>query len=162
VWALLLTGHTSAHTWRSVLAPLLGLHVLIVAFWFGALWPLLLVIRLDTAAAAAQITARYSALASYLVPLIAVAGVAMAWILTGGPAIFQRPYGELLLLKLLVFALLMVLAAVNRWRLVPALAAPASSGRAGRALRRTVIAEFVLIAIVLTVTAALTTLYSPH
>lgn len=160
--ALLMTGHTSAHASRAILAPLLGLHVLVVAFWFGALWPLLLVIRRDSATAAARIAARYSALAGYLVPLIAVAGVAMAWILTGGPAIFRRPYGELLLLKLLLFGLLMLLAARNKWRLVPALATPATAAGARIALRRSVIAEFLLIAMVLTVTATLTTLYSPH
>ena len=95
-------------------------------------------------------------------PLIAVAGVAMAWILTGGPGIFRHVYGELLLLKLLLFGLLMVLAAGNKWRLVPALAAPARAVNAASALRRSVAAEFVLMAGVLTVTATLTTLYSPH
>ena len=156
----LLTGHTSAHAWRAVLAPLLGLHLLIVAFWFGALWPLLVVVRLEAASIAAQIVARYSTLAGYLVPLIAVAGLTMAWILTGERTILRQPYGKLLAFKLVLFVLLMAPAAYNRWRLVPALTA-ATAG-AGTALRRSIAMEFLLIAIALTVTAALTTLYSPH
>ena len=123
--ALLLTGHTSAHTARAVLAPLLGLHLLVIAFWYGALWPLLMVIRLEAGPVAARLVSRYSTIAGYLVPLIAVAGVAMAWLLTGEwPGMWTAlhlPYGQLLLLKLLLFMLLMIPAAYNRWWLVPAL-----------------------------------------
>ena len=158
--AMLLTGHTSAHAARGVLAPLLGLHLLIIAFWFGALWPLLIVIRLEAAPRAAQVVARYSAIAGYLVPLIAVAGLAMAWILTGEWTLPRHPYGQLLLLKFALFMLLMLPAAYNKWRLMPALSAATAGAAAG--LRRTLTLELLLIAMVLTVTAALTTLYSPH
>ena len=169
--AFLTSGHTSAHAARSLLAPLLTLHLLIVAFWYGALWPLILVTRVEAAPVAAQIFARWSTIAGYLVPVIAVAGVIMGRILTGAwPgawATAQEPYGRLLLLKLLLFALLMVPAAANKWWLVPALrtaaaATPAAARGALSALRRSIVLEMLLIAIVLTVTAALTTLYSPQ
>ena len=160
VCGLLLSGHTSAHAARAVLAPLLGLHLLIAAYWFGALWPLLMVIRLEAAPAAAQLAARYSTIAGYLVPLIAVAGVTMACVLTGEWTVLRRPYGELLLLKLVLFMLLMAPAAYNKWRLVPALGTAPRA--AATALRRTIAAELLLIACVLAVTATLTTLYSPQ
>src|SRR3546814_8278467 len=38
---------------------------------------------------------------------------------------FRSPYGQLLLAKLALFALMLALAAANRWRLTPALAAAA-------------------------------------
>lgn len=169
--AFLLTGHTSTHAARMLLAPLLGLHLLIVAFWYGALWPLILVMRVEHAPVAARIIARYSAIAGYLVPIIAVAGVLMGRILTGAwPlawAAAQLPYGQLLLLKLLLFALLMLPAIANKWWLMPALQAAAGTTsapptRAANALRRSIVLEMLLIAIVLTVTATLTTLYSPE
>lgn len=159
VAGFLLTGHTSAHASRAVLAPLLGLHLLIVAFWFGALAPLLIVIRIEAQPLAAQIVARYSAIAGFLVPLIALAGLDLAWILTGTLTVLRRPYGQLLLIKLILFSLLMALAAWNKWRLTPALAL--GEARAAVALRGSIIAEIILIAVVLSVTAALTTLYSP-
>jgi hypothetical protein len=52
----------------------------------------------------------------------------------------------------------MLLAALNKWRYGPALARQANTGRA---LARTIAVEYVLIAAVLTATAALTTLFSP-
>ncbi len=159
VAGFLLTGHTSAHASRAVLAPLLGLHLLIVAFWFGALAPLLIVIRIEAKPMAAQIVARYSAIAGFLVPLIALAGLDLAWILTGTLTVLRRPYGQLLMIKLILFSLLMALAAWNKWRLTPALAV--GEARAAVALRGSIITEIILIAVVLSVTATLTTLYSP-
>ncbi|MGC1729235.1 MAG: hypothetical protein WA747_07615, partial [Steroidobacteraceae bacterium] len=40
-----LSGHTSVSAYRWQLAPLLMAHVLVLAFWFGALWPLARVMR---------------------------------------------------------------------------------------------------------------------
>lgn len=155
----LLTGHTSAHAARAALAPLLGLHLLIVAGWFGALAPLLIVLRQEAPPMAARIVARYSAIAGFLVPLIALAGLSMAWLLTGSLTVLHRPYGELLMMKLILFSLLMALAAWNRWRLAPALAA--GEARAALALQRSISVEIILIGVVLSLTATLTTLYSP-
>jgi putative copper resistance protein D len=94
-----------------------------------------------------------------LVPLIAVAGIAMALLLAAGVPSLHEPYGALLLVKLGGFAVLMALAACNKWRWMPALEAGAAAPRA--ALQRSIIAEFVLIAGVLAVTAVMTTFYSP-
>jgi copper resistance protein D len=157
--ALVLTGHTSVNPQRAVLAPLLCVHLLVVAFWFGALAPLWLAIAHEAPADAAAVLRRFSALATWLVPGIALAGLAMAFVLIDDVAVLRRPYGLLLLVKLCLFALLMVLAAVNRWRLMPAL--DAAAGRARRAVQRSIVAEYLLITTVLAATATLTTLYSP-
>jgi putative copper export protein len=160
IGGFLLTGHTSTHPWRAVLAPLLALHLLIVAFWFGALLPLRGVLRRETPAAAVELLREFSLLAARLVPLIAVVGAALAWILAGGWPTPRQPYGALLLVKLAAFSVLMVLAAANRWRWTPLLAAAQPS--AGAALTRSIVAEFALLCGVLAVTAALTTFYSPE
>jgi putative copper export protein len=164
--AFLLTGHTSAHALRALLAPLLALHLLIVAFWFGALLPLALVSRAETAAVTGQVLRRFSTIAGLLVPLIAVAGIAMAAILCGSFSAVHQPYGQLLLVKLAGFLILLILAAYNRWRLVPALPADADTpgtpaGGTAAALRRSICAEYVLIVAVLGVTDVLTTFFSP-
>jgi len=158
----LLTGHTSVHPLRVLLAPLLAVHVLIIAFWFGALAPLYIVVARESTAVATRALRRFSAYATWLVPLILVAGVAMALVLVPNIAVIRQPYGELLLVKLAGFALLMALAALNRSRLVPALSLPHSRESAARALRWSLATEFCLLCAVLSVTAVMTTFYSPQ
>ncbi len=157
----LLTGHTSVHPLRVWLAPLLAVHVLIIAFWFGALAPLYIVVARESAAVAAQTLRAFSAYATWLVPLILVAGVALALVLVPGIAVIRQPYGILLLVKLAGFAVLMGLAGLNRSRLVPALSLPQRSEPTARMLRSSLATEFCLLSAVLSVTAVLTTFFSP-
>lgn len=164
VGAFLLTGHTAVHSARWLLAPLLALHVTIVAFWFGTLAPLFMVIAREPAQVACAVLQRYSRLAGFLVPVIPAAGLAMACVLLPDLSALRRPYGLLLGLKVLGFAMLMVLAALNRWRWVPALAvgaAPTHLAAARTALRGSLVGEYLLIVAVLLATAVLTTFYSP-
>jgi putative copper export protein len=65
----------------------------------------------------------------------------------------------MLIAKVTIFAVLMTLAALNRWRYGPALASTPSFALA---FQRTVAVEYVLICAVLTVTAIMTTLFSPN
>ena len=74
--ALTLTGHTSVNPMRAWLAPLLAVHLLVAAFWFGALWPLWLMLKHETAAAAEAVLRRFSQIAIWLVPGLALAGPA--------------------------------------------------------------------------------------
>ena len=157
VGGFLITGHTSTHALRFVLAPLLALHLLVVAFWFGALVPLVLVMRLESGVIATGILKRFSALASACVPLILIAGFTMAWLLAGSLKVLGTPYGELLILKLAGFGSLMVLAAYNKWRWVPAFEQVPTD----TSLHRSMAAEYVLIVAVLSVSAVLTAFYSP-
>jgi putative copper export protein len=151
-------GHTSINPLRVVLAPLLALHLWVVAFWFGALWPLYRVTRLEPSSAAA-ILDRFSRLALGLVPAIALAGLAIAVAIVPKWQALWTPYGLLLFGKLLGFVLLMGLAALNKFRLGPALAQGGHT--AGSALRCSLVAEFLLIATVIAVTATMTAMFSP-
>lgn len=153
LWA----GHTSTHPWRWTLAPLLWGHVSIVAFWFGALLPLGLTCQHEVASISQGIVQRFSRLATWLVPLIAIAGVALGLGLAG-PRLYDTPYGRMLIAKLAAFAVLMGLAALNRWRLGPAVG---SGPAAVRTFRRSIWTEYALIGAVIVLTAALTSLYSP-
>jgi putative copper export protein len=157
VGAFVLSGHTSAHAERAILAPLLALHVLIVGFWFGSLAPLWLVVRLESRSMAAAVLMRFSRIAGWMVPFILLAGLAMGWILAGSISVLRKPYGELLLAKFIGFGVLMLFAAYNRWKLAPALQHASS----GTSLRRSIVAEYLLIVVVLSVTAVMTTFFSP-
>jgi putative copper resistance protein D len=155
----LLSGHTSVHPLRALLAPLLFLHVLIVAWWFGALRPLHRATRLESQAQVAAVLGAFSRVAVWLVPAIALAGIIMAAVLLPDLAALRRPYGLLLLTKAGLFAVLLGLAAVNRLSLVPRIAS--GEGAALATLRATLNCEYLLIAAVVAATAVMTGVYSP-
>jgi copper resistance protein D len=155
--SFLATGHTSHGPQRLLLGALLGLHLVAVAFWFGSLAGLRALFKVAPAVAVLPVLREFSRCALWLVPLLALAGVLLALRLLPDLAALRAPYGRLLCLKALLFVILMLLAALNRLRFVPALARGASPA----ALMRTIAAEYWLIAAVLVATAAMTGLYSP-
>jgi copper resistance protein D len=152
-------GHTASHSPRWLLVVLLLAHLLVVAFWFGALVPLRLAVAYEAPRTAGAAVEAFSSAATWIVPALLVAGVALAAVLLGDFAGLRTAYGQLLIVKFVGFALLMGLAALNKWRLGPAVASGDPIGI--RSLRRSLQAEYVLIAAVLTVTAVMTTFFSP-
>jgi copper resistance protein D len=158
--AFTLIGHTSVHPLHYILAVLLVIHLFIVAFWFGALLPLWMVTKREPMSAATVVLNRFSSIATYSVPLIAVAGIVMTVLIAGGIPSLAEPYGALIFAKAAGFTMLMGLAALNKWRLVPTFANNLMQSQ--KALRRSIAAEFTLIIVVLSVTAVMTTFFSPN
>lgn len=151
-----LVGHTLGEP-RWVLAALLTLHLLAVSFWIGALAPLH---RAAASTAGAALLHRFGQIAAGAVTAVAVAGVTLAWLLSGShSALLGTAYGLGLLSKVGLVCLLLALAAGNKWRLVPALAADRPGAAA--ALRRAIAVEGMAVAAILLVTAALTTVTTP-
>lgn len=157
--AFLFVGHTASDPMRGRLALLLSLHLVVVAFWFGALVPLNMVSRSEAANVTADVVERFSRIASIWVPAILLAGVAMTLILVDRWSVFAAAYGWLLLLKFAGFVALMSLAGLNKWRYGPAIA---TTPGVIVAFRRTVALEYVLICAVLVATAVMTTFFSPE
>lgn len=153
-------GHTAAHDQRWLLAPLLIAHITTLAFWFGGLWPLLLSSRHERAEIAGAVIEQFSRVAIWLVPFLFAAGLAMASLLLPGLSSLSSPYGTSLLAKIAGFAILMGLAAANKWRFGPKV--KTGDEVSLRALRRSVLAEWLLILIVVGVTATMTALFSPE
>jgi copper resistance protein D len=155
-----LTGHTVTTEHRWLLAPLLMLHLSVVVFWFGCLLPLARLNHLESRPIALAVIGQFSQLASWLVPGLALVGLIIAWKLLPDVTALVRPYGLLLLLKAFGFSLVLGLAAYNKWRLVPAMAA--GSDAAWRRFHRSVKIEYCLICAVLTATAVMTGMFSPE
>jgi len=160
VGSQLLTGHTVGHPGRAFSGALLFMHLAIVAFWFGSLGLLHQLTLRAQPADAARLIGAFSAAAVWLVPLIALAGAGMALVLLPGVAALRQPYGQLLLIKAALFALLMGLAARNRLRLLPALAR--ATARAPARLARSIALEYALLVVVFIVTAVMTGEFSPQ
>jgi len=155
-----LVGHTTSHSPRWLLVPLLLAHLLVVSFWFGALVPLRLAARHESPQIAGAAIEAFSTTATWIVPALFVAGLALATVLLGSFSALRSAYGQLLILKVVGFALLMGLASLNKWRLGPAVAA--GDTHRTRNFDRSVQLEYVIMAAVLTVTAAMTTFFSPE
>lgn len=158
--AFTFVGHTTTHSPRALLAILLLWHLAIAAFWFGALLPLVAISTREPAALSALIVERFSALATWLVPGLFLAGVLLATLLLPNFEALGSDYGRLLIAKIAGFGGLMTLAGLNKWRFGPALAS--GDGLAVRAFQRAVVAEYVIILAIFAVTAVLTSFYSPE
>jgi putative copper export protein len=152
-----LMGHTTTTPHRIAAAALIILHLLVVAFWLGSLWPLYMAAQKEPPLTTGKLIDQFSAAAAWLIPLILLAGVGLSAVLLPSLAAFKQPYGQLILIKLTGFAVLMVMASLNKWHFGPACAEGNTA-----AFRRTVVIEYVLICAVLAATASMTTFYSPE
>jgi copper transport protein len=149
--ALAASGHASAAEPQWLTRPAVFLHGTAVAFWTGALAPLamLFLSRADDRTAALR---RFSSLVPFAVAITALAGVTLGVVQVEQPAaLLSTAYGQILSLKLVLVALLLVIAARNRWRLTrPALA---GDGPAERGFGRAVLAETLLAVAILALAA---------
>jgi putative copper resistance protein D len=142
---------------RWLLATLLAAHLLAVAFWVGALVPLH---RVALHPSGAPLLRRFGDVASLVVLALATAGLGFAWLMTGSlEALIASAYGSTLLLKLTAVSALMLLAARNKWQLVPALASGVPT--AAPDLRRAIRLEAAVALLILMTTATLTSITTP-
>jgi copper transport protein len=151
------SGHAATGGWVGQL--LLVLHVLAMAYWVGAFWPLLILL-VARGSEAAPAVRRFAALAIPTVAVLVLTGAAQAARhLPDAGALVTTTYGQLVLAKAAGALLLLMLAALNHIRFTPALAVgrPGSAARLSRNIR----AELVVATAVLGVTSVLS-MTSPH
>ncbi len=161
VWlSFTLVGHSTGEP-RLLLASLLLLHLGALAFWVGALLPLY---RISApphlSQSAGRVLQRFGQVAAPVLAALIMAALLLAWrLLEGWAPLLHSAYGQVLLLKLAVLGLLLGLAGLNRWLLVPAFVArlPLASQR----LRASIACEGLLVVLILLLTAFLTTTTSP-
>jgi len=151
-WALAavsfaLFGHAATAAPRWLMAPSVAVHAAAFVFWIGAL-PGLAERAAQGRGELAPTLRRFSALAMPLVALLVLSGAVLSVVqVRHASALLDTAYGRLLLAKLAAVAALLLLAALNRFRLTPAIARgePGAPGR----LRRSVGAEILLGLVVL-------------
>jgi putative copper resistance protein D len=157
------TGHAHALTPNLLPVLLLGVHLLAVAFWLGALAPLEAVARAGDLSCTAAAAARFGAAAVVIVAVLIAAAATLLWLLLGGVGglgdIWRSAYGRWIILKLAFVAGLLGVAAYNKLRLTPRLRA--GDAGAGRSLRAAIRLEMLLGGLALAGTATLTTVAGP-
>ena len=164
--AFALTGHTRTMSPAVVGYLADAVHLAAGTVWFGGLLALTSAVRRrrnsGDALGSAEAVATFSGLAAVSAGAVIVAGLALSWIEVGGlDALTSTTYGRLLSAKVAAVGLVLVLAAWNRFRLVPAVARdaldhPDTTTTAGwTTLGRVVRAEAVVLIAVLAITGVL-------
>ena len=136
------------------------LHLIAAAAWVGALVPLALLLTMTggdagSLAIARTATLRFSTLGIVSVATLLLTGVVNSWYLVGSvSALTGTGYGQLLLCKLVLFAAMVGIAAVNWSRLTPRLVQNADvtgAERARRQLRRNAAIEAAMGAVIIAI-----------
>ena len=134
------------------------LHILSVSVWVGAFLPLLLLCHGGERETLAATMKGFGDMAGYCLLLLFAAGLIPALALFNTPGeLFSTPYGVTLLIKLGLVGTLLLVAAGNRFVLVPRMLAGGEADGLARAIRL----EIVIAAAILAVTSYLATAVGP-
>ena len=161
VWSPALVGHTQAYEPRSLLVLTDALHLSAGAIWLGGLVGLAITLPSLSRRprVAAHVLSRFSTIAAAVLALLTASGVLMAWRILGSwGGLVDTTYGRLLLVKGGLVLVVVMIAALNRFRLLPRVTAGGGHDqqRRGSALvRRAVVCEAVLLVAVLGLTGFL-------
>ncbi len=147
-----------------------ALHLIAAASWIGGLGPLALLLAAARrkqafawASLARDAAQRFSTLGIVSVGTLLATGIVNAWILVGSiHALIVTGYGQLLMLKLVVFAIMLVFAAMNRFWLTPQLAFSSENEPQLNALRQLARNSVTEIALGLTIFAIVGVLGTLH
>jgi copper transport protein len=171
-----LAGHASLQDPTAVLFPANVVHVVAMSIWSAGLVTLVFAVaaatrqleRADRSRLLAANLIRFSNIATVCVAAILITGVLQAWFEIGSwSKLWDTKFGVAVLIKAgLLLIPLMLLGVYNRQRVVPELRRIAdgagSPGRTGVMLRRSLLTEIALIAVVLGVTSALVSYPPPE
>jgi putative copper resistance protein D len=155
VWSFGHIGHISDRG-SAVLDVALTLHLITVAIWIGILTPLQRLAReTATYAEAAKVGHRFGLVASFTVPALIIAGGYMSYTLVGSISLLiQTGYGQALIIKVLLVAVLLSLAAANKLRFMPRLRA--GDATAANHLAKSISIEWLVVLLIFAITAVLT------
>lgn len=136
-------GHGAAMggTEGAILLASLIIHLVAAGLWLGGLTPLLIALKSIPSADADPAVRRFSALGAICVVALILTATVQMWFLAGGlSGLVGTAYGRVATAKLALFAVLLGIAATNRFLFTPALVGP-DGGVARSRLCRSIIAE---------------------
>ena len=158
ILSMLLAGHVTTGGIQAGI--LLAVHLGGLGFWLGALLPLRAMCRdperFGGQLVLADLAEMFGRRAIWLVPVLLIAGTLYAALLVGSvAALVTTSYGQVLMVKVGLVSGLLGLAALNRFRLVPALRG--GDAAALLRLRRSIDCELAGVAMVFLATSLMTT-----
>lgn len=154
--SLVLVGHTVELNWSVRIG--LGFHVVIGLWWMGSLLYLWRSCSVLAVHDLKNIMRNFGRTASLLMPVLLVAGLGIAYVLSGSlNQLLYSTHGQFLLLKILFVVCLLGIAALNKLQLVPHL----SSAGNVQYLQRSILFEGCIGFVLLITTAILSTALTP-
>jgi copper transport protein len=146
--ALALSGHASNAAPQWLTRPSVFVHVVCVAFWVGALLPLIAAVKVGKGGA----LARFSRLIPIPLAALVVSGIILTVVqLDRVDALWTTSYGVVLSCKLAAVIALLALAALNRYVFTPRY--KNGDAAAARSLTRTMMVELCIVAAILALVA---------
>lgn len=130
IGSFLLEGHTVSSDARIALGALLFIHLAAVHWWLGALYPLMALTRCAAPKTLSAAVEAFGAWAAWVVAALLGTGVLLLLIITGVQLNVDSDYQQRFLVKLLLVAGLLSIAAWNKLRLTPLLRRDPQSGAA--------------------------------
>jgi putative copper resistance protein D len=155
IYSFTFTGHSAE---KSILIKsVFTLHLIAIASWGGALWPLFKSCKLIPITAVKPLMNQFGQLAIIIVLVMLSSGVFLLFqYLVSLSALFYSEYGQLLLLKLLLVSAILSMGAWHKFSLVPNITQENIS-----TLRRSISVEMAVAVLVLLTTSFFTTLVGP-
>ena len=134
-----------------------SVHLLAIGIWLGGLWPRGLSLHLEPPLASLAVR-RFSDVGIVIVVLLVASGAVNSWFLIGSwHGLWHSDYGHVLIIKIVLVAIMIAIAAVNRLVLVGRIDQPGIAAR----LARRVLAEQLLGLVILAAASLLGTLPPP-
>jgi len=144
-------GHFAEAAWVGKLA--ISFHILAVSMWIGSLYPLWIVSRMADTPALQISMEIFGRIAVFIVGVLVVCGVVMSIFLVKDlHTLISTGYGRGLLLKMVLVSVLLLLAARNKWLIVPHLNQDGFRQR----LSRAIVLEMLVAAFILCTTGLIT------
>ena len=149
-------GHTASVSPRALVVLSDATHMVAAGVWMAGVWLLAWTLwqrhRRGEALDARALATRFSVVATWALVLVGVSGTALAWAILRTPShLWSTEFGQLLLAKVALVAVIGGIGLHNQRTLIPALDAPGGGDR----FRRTIAIEAALFVGVLVVTALL-------
>lgn len=149
-----LSGHTT-NAGLPLSAGVIAIHLFAISFWLSALWPLYQQAKHFNKEALISTAETFGKQAMVIVPMLLLAGLVLSVFLVGSlTALFTTAYGLFLIGKIVLVVFLLGLAALNKYRFIPAIRD--NEPNAINHFSRSIQLEVLLFSIILLITAVLT------
>ena len=135
---------------------LLLIHLFCISYWLGSFLPLRHMCNIKKYKNLYFVAHNFGVYATFYVGLLIITGLTFSYFLLGGISpIITSTYGNVLLCKLLFVSFILIIGAINKFKLVPNIKANLNEGQ--NKLKRSINIEFMLTLLILFLTSILTT-----
>lgn len=142
---------------------LVALHVVAIGVWIGSLLPLWSMCSRLASEQLKQYMESFGRLAMFIVAIVALTGgILLTQLLQTPMEIITSNYGLGILIKLSIIALILMIAALHKFNLVPGLSANDNDPKPSLLLKRSIGVEILIACLILSITAIVSSILGPE